>query len=41
MDNLTKIVMSEKSQKDRRIYAKNVSPLSKYKCSYQKRNYVP
>ena len=41
MDNLAKIFMSEKSQKDRGLYAKNVSPLSKYKYSYQKINYVP
>ena len=40
MDNLTKIFMSEKSRKYRGLYAENVSPLSKYKDSYQKRNYV-
>ena len=40
MDNLSKICMSEKSWKDRGLYVKNVSPLSKYKYSYQKRNYV-
>ena len=41
MDNLTKMFMSEKSQKDRGLYTKNKSPLSKYKYTYQKRNYVP
>ena len=41
MDKLTEIFMSEKSRKDRGLYAKNKSPLSKYKYTYQKRNYVP
>ena len=41
MDNMTNIFMSEKSRKDRGLYAKTVSPLSKYKYSYQKRNHVP
>ena len=40
MDNLSKICMSEKSRKGKVLYAKNVSPQSKYKYSYQKRNYV-
>ena len=41
MDNMTNIFMSEKSRKDRGLYAKTVSPLSKYKYNHQKGNYVP